>query len=149
MARKRKRSRATGVESDPASKRSKRDDVANDPLLNGAWIQHPTLSLYFPNILSLRAYLFSRLSSSASKARIRKVVGVRGVTAIHGSKQDIGDGGPLADLLDKTLVCFHGLIKPEHCETLERDFADFSQQSALTPGSSLTEGTTPQFEVSQ
>ncbi|KAL8822756.1 MAG: hypothetical protein Q9191_006514 [Dirinaria sp. TL-2023a] len=147
MARKRKRSqKKTTTEPARDAKKAKRDASGTCFPSNTGLIQHPTLRLYYPNVLTLRAYLLSRLSGPASKARIRKVVDAGTRTAQNGSEPILGSGQRLAELLDKTLVCFHSDTIYEDDGSLQQDFAAFSQQSSLTPGSSLVEGTTPQSE---
>ena len=147
MARKRKRGQKTTTEPGRDSKKARRDASDSCFPINIGLIQHPTLSLYYPNILTLRAYLLSRLSGPASKARIRKVVDAGTRIARNGSEQNFNGGQLLIELLDKTLVCFHNDTICEENASLEQDFAAFSQQSSLTPGSSFVEGTTPQSEV--
>lgn len=147
MARKRKRSQTASTEPARNSKKCKRDTSETCFLSNSGSIQHPTLCLYYTNVLTLRAYLLSRLSGPASKARVRKLVGASTKLAQNGAEPDPQSRQRLNELLDKTLVCFHNDAIREEGGSLDQDFAAFSQQSALTPSSSFVEGTTPQSEV--
>lgn len=119
-------------------------------------IQHPTLRLYYPHVYTLRDYLLSQLPASTSKARVRRVT-TAGKEASTTQKTDdlqqstlkAGKEKPLATLLDKTWVCLNVSQVENQLELTKTDFATFSQQSSLTPGSSFKEGTTPQSEVSR
>ena len=124
---------------------------------------HPTLSLYYPQILTLRDYVLSRLPPS-SKSRRRKVASIKeqdsarstvvdpvklrhqgGSRSSQGSDYD--EEANLAKLLDRTLVCVrpHEPLLAWHSR--EKDFHAFSQKHDGADESSLLEGNTAQSEV--
>ena len=120
-------------------------------------VQHPTLSLYYPHISSLRQHLLSRLQASASKARIRRLcdVGNNQAEPIVGRKNKVNakdenhdEDEILGSLLNRTLVCYETASNKVPEEAFEKDFAAFSQQLPLASGSSIDEGTASQTEVS-
>ncbi|KAL8924370.1 MAG: hypothetical protein Q9172_002717 [Xanthocarpia lactea] len=126
---------------------------------------HPTLSLYYPQILTLRGYILSKLPAS-SKSRRRKFVSIKDhactrsnlvntIKANHeGCTQSSHDGdfdeeADLAKLLDRTLVCVRPHEPRLAWQTREKEFQVFSQRNDDADESSLLEGNTPQSETSQ
>ncbi len=159
MARKRKRtgaSEGTSVSSSP-KKRIKLDehDLPN-PKLN----QHPTLALYFGQILTLRDFLLSRLPNS-SKARRRRIDSIgkssraqsdweRPSRCNHGGLAkwiDKGDTSDLANLLDRTRVCMIDGSPVGSHESRAKDFEIFSQQVSVTARSSIGHGMGSQIDL--
>ncbi len=125
---------------------------------------HPTLSLYYPQILTLRDFVLSKLPAS-SKSRRRKVAGIKeqisapstGVASVglrqpeclqsrEGSNED-EEEHLLARLLDSTLVCVRPREPQLTWQSREKDFQAFSQKNDGADESSLLEGNTPQSEV--
>lgn len=102
-----------------------RNDGAGDGPVS---IKHPTLRLYYTNILTLRDYLLSRLPSN-SKTKHRRIVSA-----------DI-------DILDKNLVCLAENQKRASDLSRSKDFERFSQQVSLTAGSSTGEGSSSQSDL--
>ena len=120
-------------------------------------VQHPTLSLYYTHIFSLRQYLLSKLQASAPKARIRRIRDARdsqaeptcGGTDEAKAKDGEHDGDEmLGYLLSTTFVCYETASDEARPDVLKTDFAVFSQQSLSTSASSIEEGTASQTEVS-
>ncbi|KAL8795794.1 MAG: hypothetical protein Q9195_001846 [Heterodermia aff. obscurata] len=118
--------------------------------------QHSTLRLYYPHTVSLTQYLQSRLPSSASKARLRRLS-----TLGNGLVEPLADDSilkstrqearydtdeKLRSLLNSTLVCYEHKPTAGN-EYLERDYVTFSQQSISTTRSSIDEGTASQTEI--
>ena len=121
-------------------------------------IQQPTLRCYYKHVSSLRDYLLSKLPSSASKARIRRLCEfakchAEAVVPSHAQDKkrteltQYDDHDILCSLLNSTLVCHETTSSDIRDETLATDFAAFSQQSLSTGGSSLDEGAVLQSEV--
>ena len=133
-------------------------------------VKHPTLSLYYSQILTLRNYLLSKLPA-ASKTRRRRIASagrdrlpVQGsteyatfldaeapqaietkggqATSILSESQD-----ELANLLDHTLVCVTDLQVPKSGSSRAKDFTSYSQQVSLTAGRSMGEGYSSQADV--
>ena len=158
MRGKRKRVQAACSESLRYQKRQKTVSENSSGLVAPHTVQHPTLRLYYSHVYTLRDYLLSRLPTSTSKARSRRLATV-GLEAnkLAASQNHDGSENPivpkeskqqLATLLDKTLVCLNDNPSTLRLESAETDFIAFSQQSCLSPGSSFEKGTTPQSEVS-
>lgn len=150
MAGKRKRHRPHKL--DEGSRKRVCDDT-NKPTPIAA--SHPTLSLYYPQILTLRNYVLSRLPAS-SKSRRRKVASIETqvsarstvVDCVRPSQgSDYDDETNLAKLLDRTLVCLTPHGSRLAWKTREKDFQAFSQKHDGADESSLLEGNTPQSEV--
>lgn len=124
-------------------------------------VAHPTLSLYYPEILTLRQYVLSRLPVS-SKTRRRKLVNIKNHSSIKGegvkvnqeqctqSSQgsDLDVEADIAQLLDRTLICVRHHEPRLSWQVREKDFRAFSQRNDGGDESSLLEGNTPQSEVS-
>ncbi|KAL8950083.1 MAG: hypothetical protein Q9222_003867 [Ikaeria aurantiellina] len=146
MSGKRKRHRPD--KSDAVSRnRTKRD---TEPAGQGP-TTHPTLSLYYPRILTLRAYLLSKLPKS-SKTRKRKITALSGNVASGCNAQEglipaNDTNARLAKLLDCTLVCERPHEDVFKLHSKERDFQTFSQRFEGVDESSLLEGNTPQSEI--
>ncbi|KAL8680445.1 MAG: hypothetical protein Q9186_003343 [Xanthomendoza sp. 1 TL-2023] len=123
-------------------------------------VSHPTLSLYYPQILTLRGYVLNRLPAT-SKTRRRKLVNLRDLDgtkkgpfkANHESCTQSSQGSglnveaDLAKLLDKTLVCARPHEPFLAWQAREKEFQAFSQGNDGGDESSLLEGNTPQSEI--
>jgi len=104
-----------------------------------AFVEHPVLARLYPDVLSLRHYLLSRLPAS-SKSRRRKLSQLG-----HQHLRDEGtapraDDLELGELLDTTLVGALPTIAAEKREEAakerDRDIESFSQQLPLTTSAS-------------
>ena len=135
-------------------KRLKLNAVKNCSSHRSKIVQHPTLSLFYPNVCSLKEYLLSRLECSASKARVERNAdrdnahtkcNLGGVFEV---KTEPGDDDTVGRLLNQTLVCHVETSATAQAGTLDEDFVAFSQQSHSTSGSSIQDGTVSQAEVS-
>lgn len=147
-SRKRKRPARSGEESAP-----KKLKTVDEERVESLMVEHPTLCLFYTQVVTLRSYLLSSLPPS-SRSRRRKISGVgHHERSINGDSRKLDlpnrsdNDGCLAALLDKTLV---GI--PQHQthvldQTRQRDFASFSQQANLTTRSSFEEGTSSIVEV--
>ncbi|KAL9607167.1 MAG: hypothetical protein Q9167_007891 [Letrouitia subvulpina] len=149
MTRKRKRRQPASDASQPR-KRIKRE--SNEPA-PAKELNHPTLSLYYPCILTLRDHLLSKLPITSKKRR-RKVQAIRDSStacpkpAEAGAQQGDIDKGRLAKLLDNTLIyssssCSYPVTKP----ATECDFKVFSQHVEPVDETSFLEGNTSQTEI--
>lgn len=141
MPGKRKRCRPVHLH-DTSSKRIKTCSPA-------ATITHPTLSLYYPRILTLRHYILSQLPAT-SKTRRRKFTNLsHEATETSGGNGDTEDEAStmLAKLLDRTLICRKANEHRVPFETREQGFRTFSQRNDAVDESSLLEGNTPQSDV--
>ena len=167
MANKRKRKHPSKTHTDEPRKRL-RSDV--DEISTSLPAKHPTLSLYYPRIKSLRNYLLDSLLVS-SKSRRRKIASfglsrLQSHTSIppassstcneesiasnfgHEDHLSCHDNEEyLARLLDTTLVGVTGDAPPELGKSRAEDFASFSQQVSSTIGSSVGRGSSSQSEV--
>ncbi|KAL8811751.1 MAG: hypothetical protein Q9223_002113 [Gallowayella weberi] len=151
----------------------KHDDTPNKRVCNdsnriaSSDLSHPTLSLYYPRILTLRGYVLSKLPAT-SKTRRRKIANIRhldgikrdSVKANHELRiQSSQSGGldveaDLAKLLDRTLIVdfaiwllFHRIhrqaYKPRHmlCHGYQRRaapmFSDNPEGLSVIPGVAL------------
>lgn len=158
MAGKRKRHRPPKVD-EGSRKRVCRDANNSTPIATS----HPTLSLYYPQILTLRDYLLSKLPPS-SKSRRRKIANIKkgfgprstvvqSSNLSHEQFSQSSQGGhfdehaSLARLLDRHLVCRRQLVHQPAWQTREQDFQAFSQKNNGADESSLLEGHTSQSEV--
>ena len=124
MTEKRKRRQTPSDESQEPKKRAKFGNAANERSPE----DHPTLSLYYSSLLTLRAYILSKLPKS-SKSRRRRIKSARD------------------DLLDTNLVCEAGHQRPLSDSSRFKDFEIFSQQANVTLGSSIGEGLSPVSDV--
>ena len=121
-------------------------------------VQHSTLRLYYSHITSLTQYLQSRLSSSASTARLRRLstfgndlfdpLAHEGIPKSSRQEARYDSDKLLRSLLDRTLVCYEQRALLAENAALENDYVTFSQQSLITTRSSIEEGTASQTEVS-
>ena len=139
-------------------KRPRKEFIDDRPSNLSRTLQQPTLRCYYKRVSSLRDYLLSKLTSSASKARIRRLCDfaqcqAEAVVPPHAQDKkrteltQYDDHDILCSLLNSTLVCHEITSSDIRDETLATDFAAFSQQSLSTSGSSLDEGTVLQSEV--
>jgi hypothetical protein len=133
---------------DPPSKRQKLD-----ALQDTRSFQHSVLLLYYPNILSLRAYVLSR-AAALSKTRKRVIARLGTQLQDHPKGGVLGanteDDRRLAGLLDTTLIGFwsHQKSAIEERDARAKDFAQYSQHIGSTVGGSLGECSVSQSEVS-
>lgn len=149
MTRKRKRRQSA---SDALHSRKRIKTKTNEPAPVKE-LSHPTLSLYYPCILTLRDHLLSKLPISSKKRR-RKIQAIRGSpsecleSAKASAEQNDNDKCHLVKLLDHTLVgpspCSYQITKP----ATENDFKAFSQRVDSVDETSFLESNTPQTEVS-
>ena len=123
MAKKRKRARASTHEVEEPRKslkteapKAKRDNV-----------KHPTLCLYYRQILTLRDYLLKRLPTT-SKTRRRRIAAATD------------------PIFDKTLVCVRDTEESIPDWFRPKDFDAYSQQVNLTAGRSFSDGS-PQSDL--
>jgi len=145
---KRKRSAHSGV---GVRKKAK---GANDQSTKATAVNatHPVLQRLYPEVLTLRQYLLSRLPSS-SKNRSRKLSQL-GHAIPAGGKNTADDlDNAVVQLLDSALVCTSGVL-PEKDKTTrfteerEKDIEAFTQQrSQSTPGGTFKPGYYRQSEV--
>ena len=120
---------------------------------------HPTLSLYYPQVLTLRHFLISKLSKAA-RTRRRKIAYLgrlpptpaatgdrplaRGLSfnnrSIAGEGSHLNDAdAALSHLLDSVLVCAAANALPGPCQNSRaQDFDLFSQQVISTAGGTCT-----------
>ncbi len=124
MARKRKRGQPSIGNAEQPSKRV-HIGYANTEKES---VKHPTLCLYYTEILTLKGYLLSNLPTN-SKTRRRRV-----------ASADI-------DILDKIVVCKIDDRKPSPDLARSKDFEAFSQQVSLTAGSSIGERSSSQSDL--
>ncbi|KAL8690402.1 MAG: hypothetical protein Q9218_004144 [Villophora microphyllina] len=129
-------------------------------------VTHPTLSVYYPRILTLRDYVLSKLPSSSKKRR-RRILALK-CSAVTGDSFDTalspletGNGstpqaskgsrstpdGTLGKLLDRTLVCLRDDAPRFDVQARQKDFQVFSQRHEGADESSLLETGTPQSEI--
>lgn len=145
MAGKRKRRRPLKAEAAP----SKRVKVNEDAAASAA-VRHPTLSLYYPCVFTLREHVLSRLPAS-SKTRRRKVAALgRSATKSRSSVREGTEGdieAVLVKLLDCTLVCRRHNEPKLAFDNREKKLRAFCQRTEGVDESSLLEGNTPQSEV--
>ncbi|KAL9002381.1 MAG: hypothetical protein Q9188_004680 [Gyalolechia gomerana] len=145
MTRKRKRPIPTSADIAPCKRHRKGiDEAAN------ACVTHPTLSLYYPQINTLRDHILSKLPTT-SKTRRRKIAAFglcdedrNGCPELDGS---YGVDGGLAKLLDRALICKRPDGLSIALEARQQDFLAFSQRNEGVDESSLLEGSTPQSEI--
>ena len=155
MGSKRKRHHNEELESRKVS--SKRTNKSLSPAASRL-VQHSTLRLYYSQITSLAQYLQSRLPSSASKARLRRLstfgnglvepLAHEGTLKSKSQEARYDNDNLLRSLLNSTLVCYEQRPPLAKSAALEGDYIAFSQQSLSTTRSSIEEGTASQTEVS-
>jgi telomerase reverse transcriptase len=106
---------------------------------------HPTAPLlrqYYPQVVTLRHYLASRLSNFSKKRRKKLLQ--------YGSSDRNEHGAAVAELLDSTLVGTFNRVNAEEfeLETIEKDISAFTQQLTESANEiSLTQGALKQSEV--
>lgn len=120
--RKRKRSRASAQDGLADPRKKVKADIEK------LSVKHPTLSLYYTQISTLRNFLLLKLPTS-SKARRRRIASVVG------------------DLFDSILVCTVDVQQSKTASCRSQDFDAFSQQLNLTAGSGVVEGSTSQSDL--
>ncbi|KAF2842799.1 hypothetical protein M501DRAFT_28316 [Patellaria atrata CBS 101060] len=147
MARPRKRKRLSESEED--QKRLGIENESKESTYSGPEINHPVLSCFYHNILTLRQYLLSRLPETSKRRR-------RAITLFGFEDVDIQSCPRSADiprkdilrLLDTTIVGFDNGIVPCRDDDYEHDLAVFSQQvPGSSLGSTLAPGDTLQSEI--
>ena len=104
-------------------------------------IPHPTLSLYYRNISTLKDYLLLKLPTT-SKARRREIASiVPDVVNLHHEDEDTStssqDRHSLSKLLNNTLVCTVHEQTPVPEPSRIQDYRAFSQRFSPTSGSSV------------
>ena len=130
MKRKRSTQRVNGV-----NKRQKVDIGTKDP---PAW---PLLRQYYPQVVTLRQYLASRLAKG-SKKRKRELL--RYEEAGDDSKQYDSE---VSSLLDNTAVGTFNHVESACSQDLDHDITIFTQQVGSTSSTSPTQGALKQSEV--
>ncbi|KAG8525371.1 uncharacterized protein KY384_009015 [Bacidia gigantensis] len=154
MARKRKRTSRASDDGNASASQRKKVKVSHG-LKELPNVHHPTLSLYYNHIWTLRSYLLSRIPTT-SKIRRRKLAtaGLREAgdpqyeERRKGSTQDPLSSNDstqklirLATVLDHTLIGATQNAVPEYsCEERRKDLETFSQQACTAATSSLVEG---------
>lgn len=157
MRAKRKRAQDPSSDAINTGKRQKTYADSNRGSYAPPIVQHPTLRLYYTHVCTLRSYLYLQLPARTSKARYRRLAAA-GLEVRELPNARIEDGREdstmqeqnkdgLASLLDTTLICANEDLTKKQLESTEEDFINFSQQSTLSPGSSLEKGTISQSDV--
>lgn len=154
MTGKRKRHRPAKSVAVP-SKRLRKDGTG--PVSSNAAVTHPTLSLYYPRIQTLRDFVLEKLPASSKKRR-RKIAAVNcheNVVKVRcerkpqiNSDSTFDHDAMLAKLLDRTLVCVRHDEPRIEVKARELDWNLFSQKREGVDESSMLESGTPQSEVS-
>ncbi|KAL8771820.1 MAG: hypothetical protein Q9194_004766 [Teloschistes cf. exilis] len=152
-----KRKRHRPQKSDIAPCKRARHDIPSTTLDQ---VTHPTLSLYYPRILTLRNYILSRLPPSSKKRR-RRVIALRG-DAVTGANTSKASSDPniqsgqcsrstvvdaLGSFLDRTLVCKRDDESRVDVQDREQDFRVFSQRHDGADESNLLEPGTSHSEI--
>ncbi|KAL1595840.1 Telomerase reverse transcriptase [Paraconiothyrium brasiliense] len=122
----------------PGSKKA-RLGADQSPVATPAVIEHPVLSRLYPEVLSLRHYLLSRLpTSSKLRSRRRKISQL----GLHSGQEDIAPRGidlELGELLDTTLVGVVPISRAkgpeEAARERDKDLESFTQEVAASNGS--------------
>lgn len=136
--------------SSPREEEHKRSKVEGKTVIP---VKHPTLSLYYRNILTLKDYLLSKLptTSKARRRKIASIIRVPDTANLHNNDEDTStlsqDRHALSKLLNNTLVC----TVHEQTQTPElsriHDFKAFSQRFSPTVGSSAGGNTSSLSEL--
>ena len=138
-------------------KRGKGQQCDEEPCANQ--VNHPTLSIYYPTILTLRSFIFSRLPATSKKRR-RKIQAIKKINescarSLETSSSlgpleaiDSSDERHLSRLLDHTLVCLATATYSISRHSADGDFKAFSQRNDSVDESSILEGSTSQSDVS-
>ena len=113
-----------------------------------ALVEHPTLSVFYPQVVTLRSYLLSSVPAS-SRSRRRKIAsaGLQELPVPGTDDGDLDKGKIFAAVLDKTLICTIRDAPRIPTESREKDFRAFSQQTSSSVRSTLDEGTSSLSEV--
>ncbi|RAK99664.1 telomerase reverse transcriptase [Aspergillus ibericus CBS 121593] len=90
---------------------------------------HPVISLYYPQVVSLRQYLLRQIPLS-SRSRRRRIVSVRDDQPPVGTSNDSRSGAQLAKLLDTTLVGILTETPPTCNEERRQELAAFTQSQS-------------------
>ncbi|KAF2003575.1 hypothetical protein P154DRAFT_96154 [Amniculicola lignicola CBS 123094] len=142
-----KRKRAAHVAGQPPKKPKTSSDQS--AIATSSGIEHPVLRRLYPQVLSLRHYLLSRLPGS-SKNRRRKILQL-GTTAGHDSPASPAVDFELGQLLDATVVGVPATTvaayADEAVKAREADFEHFSQQLPEGSGSTFKPGYFLQREI--
>ena len=158
MTRKRKRSHKQIEAIEGPRKRARLDPgVGPSRVLpyEDASIKHPVLSLYYPQVLTLRNFLLSKLPLS-SRSRHRKITsaGIHCESSANvGASEDaehsqrLEDDTALAKSLDTTFVGQLHVRPPGSDDSRVKGLASFSQKVSSTVGSSAGGGTCSQSEA--
>ena len=114
-------------------------------------VNHPTLSLYYRNILTLKDYLLLKLPAT-SKARRRRIAStVPDTPNFHRIDEEINtlsqDRHSLSRLLTDTLICTVHEHIPEPEPSRIKDLAAFSQRFSPTAGSTVGSNTSSLSEL--
>lgn len=158
MARKRKRSHKQVEVTEGPQKRIRLDAGSGSSGVlskDDTLIKHPLLSLYYPQVLTLRNYLLSQLPLS-SKSRRRRLASAGthyrappnvGASEDQSNTQRIENDRALAKLLDATLVGQLHMQWPNRDDSRVKELATFSQKVTSTVGSSAGGGICSQTEA--
>lgn len=155
MGPKRKRASTKGGASAHTHKRLKSETEVSP--LSTTSTDHPTLALYYGQILTLRKFLLSKLPKS-SKTRRRKLIdaGVHPKGKSTDKQLRLTDGADnclpdenihLANVLDKTLVCVNEVRCNEPLRPWMESFEYFSQRTSPSAGSSIGKGISSQCDL--
>lgn len=118
-----KRKRSThGPDKPPKRPRTADAPTHQSPAATPVTVQHPVLNRLYPNVLSLRHYVLSRLpASSKFKSRRRKLSQIGRPLPSHADSPTCDTVDlELGELLDSTLV---GVSPGSHAQGPETDFA--------------------------
>ncbi|PYI10604.1 hypothetical protein BO78DRAFT_360710 [Aspergillus sclerotiicarbonarius CBS 121057] len=100
---------------------------------------HPVISLYYPQVVTLRQYLLRQIPLF-SKSRRRRIVSVRGDQSPVGISNDSRSGAQLAKLLDTTLVGILTESPPTCNEERRQELAAFTQSQSRSELASTDTG---------
>jgi hypothetical protein len=154
MSSKRKRKRVGAAHAGDQKTSSKRIKLGNRVLPSQESCQHPVLSFYYPQVLTLRSYLVARLPPSARlrRKRLLSLPQWRGPSdqeqeqhQHQRASEDEIELSALIHLLDTVLVGYSPDLSIDF-EQVIRDFASYSQSSAT---STLGSGAVSQSKVGQ
>ena len=141
-----KRKRSAHVRGRPPKRARDADALDQSASATPRAVEHPVLQRLYPNVLSLRHYLLSRLPASSKNRRRR--VSQLGKTGHATADATRGVDIELGQLLDSTLV---GLPlqppAPKKDESRDGDLAVFSQQLPHSAGGTFKPGYFQQSEV--
>ena len=170
MAGKRKRKRTSNLNKDDSTQSRKRTKLDGIDTLGKVSINHPTLCLYYPRVVTLKDYVFSRLPPS-SVSRREKITSIaktfqapleaNKITAEVEGQQVVKSTSMLSEdecsirireknlakLLETTLVGMWQDTPLDLAASRQKDFISFSQQVSLVTGGSSGGVWTTQSEV--